>query len=146
MPQQAQMALFALFSLLDEEDDYQWRVGRLIGERFAKLLEGLGQVAADDPLRVGYYAHLDLAAWGRATIGDDFVSYVAAHADPMELVVPIVRKHGTVLLSGSSFGGPPWSVRVSLANLEADDYLAIGRDLRAIARRVVTEWKIRDTH
>jgi aspartate 4-decarboxylase len=146
LPQQAQMALFALFSLLDEEDDYQWRVGRLIGERFAKLLEGLGQVAADDPLRVGYYAHLDLAAWGRATIGDDFVSYVAAHADPMELVVPIVRKHGTVLLSGSSFGGPPWSVRVSLANLEADDYLAIGRDLRAIARRVVTEWKIRDTH
>jgi aspartate 4-decarboxylase len=51
------------------------------------------------------------------------------------------------LLSGTSFGGPPWSVRVSLANLEADDYLAIGRDLRTIARRVITEWKARsDTH
>jgi len=53
----------------------------------------------------------------------------------------LARKHGTVLLSGRGFEGPPWSARVSLANLSADEYLDIGRDLAAIAGKAVAAWK-----
>ena len=140
-PQQVQMALFSLFALLDDANRYRDRTQAIIHERFAKLFEGLGVPVVDDPLRVGYYANLDLEAWGKATIGEEFVAYVAAHHDPLEIVMALAKRHGTVLLNGSGFQGPPWSARVSLANLDADDYLEIGRDLRAIAERAVAEWR-----
>ena len=140
-PQQVQMALFALFALLDDANRYRDRTQAIIHERFAKLFEGLGVPVVDDPLRVGYYANLDLEAWGKATIGEAFVAYAAAHHDPLEIVMALAKRHGTVLLNGSGFQGPPWAARVSLANLDADDYLEIGRDLRAIAERAVAEWR-----
>jgi aspartate 4-decarboxylase len=140
-PQQAQMALFALFALLDENDDYKKRTRAIIGDRFTKLYEGLGLPVVDDPLRAGYYATLDLEAWGVATFGEEYQEYVANHHDPLEIVLALARKHGTVLLNGSAFSGPPWSARVSLANLSADQYAAVGRDLRAIAERAVAAWK-----
>jgi len=37
----------------------------------------VGIAIPDDPRRVGYYADFDLEAWGRHTIGDDFVDYAA---------------------------------------------------------------------
>lgn len=141
LPQQAQMTLFALFSLLDEGDAYTLRCRSIVHERWHRLLEGLGIQVPDDPLRVAYYADLDLAVWGRNEIGEDFDAYVREHHDPLELVVGLARRFGTVLLNGSGFDGPPWSARVSLANLDADDYEVIGRNLRAIARDAVAEWK-----
>jgi aspartate 4-decarboxylase len=66
---------------------------------------------------------------------------VEAHHDPLEIVLALARKHGTVLLNGSGFDGPPWAARVSLANLDTQDYAAIGRDLREIAAKAVEDWK-----
>jgi aspartate 4-decarboxylase len=140
-PQQVQMALFSLFALLDEDDRYEKRCRAIVHERFARLARGLGIEFPADPRRVGYYAGLDLAAWGREKVGREFVDYVAHHHDPIELVVRLAQTTGTVLLNGSGFDGPPWSVRVSLANLDADDYEAIGRNLRQIAENAVTKWR-----
>ena len=44
------------------------------------------------------------------------------------------------------YGFIAWSVRVSLANLDADAYEAIGRDLKDIMGRAVTEWRRSHTH
>jgi aspartate 4-decarboxylase len=57
------------------------------------------------------------------------------------VVLGLARRHGTVLLNGSGFNGPPWSVRISLANLDAEDYEAIGRDLRETMQRALQEWQ-----
>jgi aspartate 4-decarboxylase len=92
-------------------------------------------------LRVAYYIDLDLAVWGRQVIGEEFAGYVAAHHQPLDVVLALAKRHGSVLLNGSGFDGPPWSVRISLANLDAPDYEAIGRDLKAIAQGAVREWK-----
>jgi aspartate 4-decarboxylase len=56
-------------------------------------------------------------------------------------VIALAQRHGTVLLNGGGFEGPPWAARVSLANLDTQDYTAIGRDLREIALRAVRAWK-----
>ena len=45
-----------------------------------------------------------------------------------------------MLLNGSGFDGPPWSVRVSLANLDQRDYEEIGKHLREVALRAVAQW------
>jgi aspartate 4-decarboxylase len=141
LPQQAQMTLFSLFALLDRSDAYQRRCREIVRERFAALSRGLGLTIPDDPLRVGYYADLDLQVWGRESIGEEFVDYLAAHHSPIEAVIGLAKRHGSVLLNGSGFDGPPWSVRVSLANLDTDAYEAIGNDLRAMMRNAVEEWR-----
>ena len=141
LPQQVQMSLFSLFALLDEGDAYQARCKAVLHARFAALLEGLGLTAPDDPNRVGYYADLDLEAWGRHTFGEEFISYIEAHHDPLEIVLALARKRGTVLLNGGGFEGPPWAARVSLANLNAEDYRQIGADLKDVAARAVELWR-----
>jgi aspartate 4-decarboxylase len=140
-PQQVQMTLFSLFALLDGDDAYQTRCRELVRERLTRLGRGLGIEFPADPLRVAYYVDLDLAVWGRAAFGDDFAAYVAAHHQPLDVVLELAKRTGTVLLNGSGFDGPSWSVRVSLANLDADAYEVIGRDVKAIMGRAVTEWR-----
>jgi len=46
-----------------------------------------------------------------------------------------------VLLNGSGFDGPPWAARVSLANLETEDYATIGEHLKDVADTAVAQWK-----
>jgi len=46
-----------------------------------------------------------------------------------------------VLMHGGGFGGPDWSVRVSLANLPEETYPKIGQYLREAAQGYVQEWK-----
>ena len=141
LPQQAQMTLFSLFALLDRDDAYQRRCRQVVRERLASLFKGLGLTIPDDPLRVAYYVDLDLEVWGRQAFGDQFQEYVAAHHAPIEAVIDLAKRHGSVLLNGSGFDGPPWSVRVSLANLDAPAYEAIGKDLREMMQRGVDEWR-----
>ncbi len=142
LPQQVQMTLFSLFELLDADSSYQKQlpVG-IIRERYEALFAALGVPVVEDPLRAGYYADLDIEAWGRHHFGPDFIAYLEAHHDPLEIVLALARKRGTVLLNGSGFDGPPWSARVSLANLNTEEYASIGRDLRDVALRAVELWK-----
>ncbi|MFT3923125.1 MAG: bifunctional aspartate transaminase/aspartate 4-decarboxylase [Myxococcales bacterium] len=145
-PQQAQMTLFSLFALLDWEDRYKRRCRAIVAERLGALERGLGVQVPKSPLRAGYYVELDLEAWGRKAAGEEFLLYVAQHSEPLDIVITLARQHGTVLLNGSGFDGPAWSARVSLANLNADEYEAIGRDLAEICRQALERWKRHEAH
>jgi aspartate 4-decarboxylase len=57
-----------------------------------------------------------------------------ANVHPLDIVFRLAEDHGIVLLNGSGFAAPDWSVRISLANLDDHVYDDIGRALRAIAR------------
>lgn len=140
LPQQLQMTLFSLFSLLDKHDVYKKRCQRICHERLEALFEGLGLHLKKDPLRTAYYQTLDLEAWCREHLGEDFVRFVEAHHDPLDIVFTLARRHGVVLLNGSGFEGPPWSARVSLANLDDTTYPRIGSDLQDVVRRAIDEW------
>jgi len=141
LPQQVQMTLFSLFTLLDEGDSYIVRCRNILQDRLEKLAEGLDVPLPEDALRVGYYVDLDLHAWGRKTIGEDFIRYSETHHAPLGIVVQLARQYGVVLLNGSGFDGPSWSVRVSLANLEADEYLVLGRHLRSLLEQAIAQWR-----
>jgi aspartate 4-decarboxylase len=65
---------------------------------------------------------------------------VIAHRDPLELVFALATRYGTVLLNGSGFHGPPWSARVSLANLDDAAYAQIGKNLAAVVKGAVDKW------
>ena len=57
-----------------------------------------------------------------------------ANIHPLDIVFRLAQDHGIVLLNGSGFAAPDWSVRISFANLNDHVYDDIGRALRAIAR------------
>jgi aspartate 4-decarboxylase len=141
LPQQLQMALFSLFALLDDGDTYKHRCRSICQDRLKALSSGLGLDLHDDPLRTGYYATLDVEAWALKNVGERFMQYLNAHRDPLDLVFALASRHGTVLLNGSGFDGPPWSARVSLANLDDSAYTQIGKNLAAVVQGAVQKWE-----
>jgi aspartate 4-decarboxylase len=138
------MTLFSLFALLDHNDAYKKRCQTIVQQRLQKLVDGLEVQLPRDDHRAAYYAVLDLEAWGRRNYGDEFMEWATANHLPLDIVFGLAQNFGTVLLNGDGFGGPPWSARVSLANLPTEQYEAIGRNVAAIAARAAgrfQEWK-----
>lgn len=143
LPQQMQMLLFAAFALLDEKDAYKNRCREIVQARLEALYRGLGLPVPADPQCAGYYRELDLENWAARNVGQDFVNHVNETGSPYHLFFRLAEEYETVLLNGSGFDGPPWSVRVSLANLDDADYEQIGRDLAEICHKAAAEWRSR---
>jgi aspartate 4-decarboxylase len=144
LPQQVQMALFSLFALLDHGDAYKKRCQTIVQQRLQKLVDGLKVQLPRDECRAAYYAVLDLEAWARRTHGDEFMEWATANHLPLDIVFGLAQNFGCVLLNGDGFGGPPWSARVSLANLPTESYKAIGESVAAMAARAgqrFQDWK-----
>ena len=55
----------------------------------------------------------------------------------------LAADHSVVLLNGGGFADTAWSIRVSLANLLTDDYLRVGKSLRAVFEQYATDWRER---
>jgi aspartate 4-decarboxylase len=141
LPQQVQMALFSLFAILDTANSYKSLCQLVVRRRFKALWDGLGlQVPADED-RASYYAELDLMVWAESNYGPDFVKFLRKNYECTDVLFRIAEQSGVVLLHGGGFGGPDWSVRVSLANLPEETYPKIGRFLREAAEGYVQEWK-----
>jgi aspartate 4-decarboxylase len=132
-PQQVQMVMFSLFSLMDTPDAYKKALKRLIRSRKRALYEEIGISFDDsDVNQVDYYTILDMEFLGERAYGRDFVEWLMKNTEPSELLFRLAREARVVLLPGRGFGTPHPSGRVSLANLNESDYRKIGRAIRAL--------------
>lgn len=141
LPQQIQMALFSAFALLDKADSYRSLCRLIVRRRFHALFEGLGLTLPDDETRAAYYVQLDLMVWAEKEYGPEFAKFLRKNYECADVLFRLAEHSGVVLMHGGGFGGPDWSVRVSLANLAEDTYPKIGRYLRETAQAYVTEWE-----
>lgn len=141
LPQQAQMMLFCSYCLLDSEDAYKHVAQKIVADRLASLLDGLKVTVPDDPNRVGYYIELDFLGWAQRHFGDEFTQYLQENYEPTDTLFRVAQKSHIVLLPGMGFAGPPWSIRVSLANLDDEDYVRIGHAMMETAQEYVEEWR-----
>ena len=141
LPQQTQMALFASFSILDTENLYQSRMVDIIHERLHTLWESTGFTLLDDPLRAGYYSEIDMEVWAKKFYGDEFVEYLKANYEPVDVVFRLAQETALVLLNGGGFDAPEWSIRASLANLNQGDYVRIGEGIASILHSYADKWK-----
>jgi aspartate 4-decarboxylase len=132
-PQQVQMVLFSLFSLMDTPDAYKSALKRLIRARKRALFEEVGiSFEDDDPNQVDYYTILDLDFLGERAYGRDFVEWIEQNTKPSELLFQLASEARVVLLPGLGFGTQHRSGRISLANLNESDYRKIGRAVRTL--------------
>ncbi|NUX55146.1 bifunctional aspartate transaminase/aspartate 4-decarboxylase [Paraburkholderia youngii] len=140
-PQQVQMVLFSLFSLMDTPDAYKNALKRLIRKRKQALYEEVGiAFEDDDPNQVDYYTIVDIEFLGERAYGREFVDWLLKNTEPSELLFRLAREARVVLLPGRGFGTQHPSGRVSLANLNESDYRKIGRAMRRLIEEYVERY------
>lgn len=140
-PQQVQMAFFSLFALLDVENKYKALTRSICHRRQKLLFDGLGLELRPDPYDAAYYTQFDLLQWAAHHYNQEFVQYLQDYYKPVDILMRLAEESAIVLLSGSGFHGPEWSIRISLANLNDEAYSKIGEVLRKISEDYVAAWK-----
>ncbi len=141
LPQQIQMMLFAGFALLDTNNIYKSDCIQLLQHRYSLLWEGMNFPVTPDPERAAYYSEIDMLEWARNNHGKEFVAFLEKNFEPVDIVFRLAEKSSIVLLNGGGFAGPEWSVRVSLANLNEEDYCVIGKELSETMQEYADAWK-----
>lgn len=142
-PQQVQMAFFALFALLDKDNRYKELTKQICRHRQKLLFDSLGLDLRPDPHDAAYYTEFDLLEWATHYYGDSFAKYLQEHYKPIDVLIRLAEESSIVLLNGSGFQGPEWSIRISLANLTDKDYSEIGQALHHVLEKYVADWKAR---
>lgn len=141
LPQQIQMMLFAASAVLDTNNSYKKACNELIQQRYKLLWDGLSIPVVTDKERAAYYCEIDIREWALKNHGKEFVKFLESNFEPVDIVFRLAEKTSVVLLNGGGFAGPEWSVRVSLANLENEDYKIIGTHLSDVIQEYVDAWK-----
>ncbi len=134
LPQQVMMSVFSLAEMMDTGKRYQKACCEIVQKRVQLLLKGLGLEVKPNPEYDAYYGLIDFEFWARKNLGEDAVAWLKKNVHPLDLAFRLAEKHGIVLLNGSGFEAPNWSLRVSLANLPDEAYQQIGEGVRAVAR------------
>lgn len=143
LPQQMQMTLFALYSIIDKRkgDKFREKMHSIIQKRLKALWTSMGFTLLPDPLRAGYYSEIDLLVWAQRFYGKDFADWLRLNHSPIDVVLRLATETSLVVLNGGGFDGPQWSIRVSLANLKESDYVIIGKSVRKILDSYASRWQ-----
>ena len=137
VPQQLQMALFALNGLMDREHRYKESAKQLIRVRFQTLYLSMGLSAPRGRNDVDYYTLIDLQDIGEKLYGSRFSSWFKQQDLGTRFLFRLAKETGVVLLPGRGFEVINASARVSLANLTEIEYASIGKFIR----RVMDEYR-----
>ncbi|UOQ48716.1 aspartate 4-decarboxylase [Gracilibacillus caseinilyticus] len=140
-PQQVQMAMFSIFSMLDTDNGYKHKTNDILHRRMHLLYDGLGLPKKHLPNEADYYTKIDLEIWCDHHYEKGFTDYLTKHYKPIDVLYRLAEKSSIVLLSGQGFLAPAWSIRVSLANLDDEAYSRIGEELKNVLDEYVEEWK-----
>lgn len=130
-PQQVLMTLFAMKDYMDTKRKYNKSLKKLLKKRIKLLLTPIKCKLKESVLNSNYYIILDIIKVSHNLTGDtEFGKYLSKYKDPLEFLVILAEKYGTVLLPAVGFAGPFWGVRVSIANLDTHQYSEIGKNVK----------------
>ena len=132
-PSQVFMDLLALSHLVyagaGEEDPYVRLANDTVRERYLALMDALGLESDDSASNTRYYTLVDIYALAEDRYGPDFLAWLRAEKTQIDLLNDLARRKGVVLMYGPGFNAPEGTVRISLANLNTEDYTEIARRL-----------------
>ena len=140
-PQQVQMAFFSLFAIVDKDDRYKKLTNDICRRRKKLLFDGLGIEIKEDPYDAAYYTQFDLLEWANRNYNDEFAGYLQQNYKPVDILIQLAEQSSIVLLDGSGFNAPEWSIRISLANLNDESYSKIGENLLNVLETYATRWR-----
>lgn len=129
-PSQVFMDFMALTHLVyAEEDPYIHLANDLVNARYTALMDALDLLADDGAQNARYYTLVDVDALASSRYGEDFAQWLKESRTEIDFLNDLAAKKGVVLMYGPGFSAPEGTVRISLANLNAEDYVEIARRL-----------------
>ncbi|MGY3767103.1 aspartate 4-decarboxylase [Vagococcus vulneris] len=140
-PQQAMMALFSLYALLDSEEKYKKEVMGICHRREELLFQTIGLDEPLQSLNTAYYCELNLNYWLRKRYGADFTDYLVKTSTITEILTELAVAEELLVLKANGFGSDDWAIRISLANLPTKDYQEVGNRLIRLFDRLKQNWK-----
>ena len=140
-PQQCFITWCSLFYLSETGDKYKKQLNNVLYKRKKALYDGLEMTMPEGANQVNYYAFLDLNTIAKEKYGKDFAEYLDKNFSPISYLRFLAEEKGIVCILGIGFGGPKWSIRVSMANLNEDSYLPIGRGIIDIMNTLYNQWQ-----
>lgn len=140
-PQQLQMALFALNSLVDLNSNYKNSCKHLIRNRCKLLYSSLGLNLADDENIVNYYTLINVADIAEELFDKEFAQWFRDNNKINDFLFALAKETGVVLMPGKGFGDTHPTLRVSLANLKEYQYEAIGKKTKQILKEFYSQYK-----
>ena len=141
VPQQLQMALFALSGLMDREHRYKDAAKQLIRKRYQTLYSHMGVVALHESSDVNYYSLIDLQEIGGTLYGPEFKAWFIKSDLGIDFLFRLADETGVVLLPGKGFEVVDTSARISLANLTEIEYASIGKFTRQVLDECFQDFK-----
>ncbi len=141
VPQQLQMALFALNGLMDREHRYKDAAKQLIRQRYLTLYRNMGVKVTHEPNDVNYYTLIDLQELGGTLYGPEFETWFIKSNLGTRFLFRLAQETGVVLLPGNGFEVVDTSARVSLANLTDREYASIGKFTRQVLDEFYQDFK-----
>ena len=121
-PSQVFMDLMALSHIAYEEDEYIKTANDLVNERYTALMNALGLEADESGENARYYVLVDINALIAEKYGEDFEAWKKENVSDIDFLNDLAGKKGVVLMYGPGFDAPEGNVRISLANLNTEDY------------------------
>lgn len=140
-PQQAMMALFSLYALLDEQNQYKQDVIQICRKRGQLLYDSLGLAVPVKELSTAYYCEIDFEWWLTKRYGQAFRQYVQDKWTMTDIVTQLAEDERLMLLKSEAFGSSKWTVRVSLANLDTAAYQEVGDRIVHLMDRLHLDWQ-----
>jgi len=140
-PQQVMMVMFALHCLMDKKGGYKKMAQDIVKKRFEALYTAVGVKAPDDEYDARYYTTIDIPKLAKTRYGADFAGYLVKSFEPIDFVWRLADEKSIVLMDGGGFDAPNMSVRVSLANLDDNAYVAIGKGISELLEDYYNTWK-----
>jgi len=130
-PSQVFMDMLALSHLVyaakGEEDPYIRLANDTVHERYEALMKAFGLAADESSANAQYYTLIDVYALVEAEYGEALVRWLQAEKTQIDFLNDLASRKGVVLMYGPGFSAPDGTVRVSLANLNTEDYAEIAR-------------------
>ena len=127
-PSQIYMDLLALTHLVYENDDpYIKLANNLVSERYKALMETLGLPEDDNDANAKYYTVVNIRSLCEKHYGKDFADWLYKNVTEIDFLNALAQKKGVVLMYGPGFNAPDGTVRISLANLNKEDYIELAK-------------------
>ena len=141
-PSQVFMALMSLTHLVNaEEDPYIRLANETVHARYTALMAALGLPADDSAQNAQYYTLVDVLAIAGNRYGADFAEWLKESRTEIDFLNDLAGRKGVVLMYGPGFSAPEGTVRISLANLNAEDYVEIAGRLFELLEDYYSEYE-----
>lgn len=121
--QQIMMDMFALSNLKDDgANEYVKLSRKVVADRYHEFWNGLGVKADETAENTRYYTLVDIFDLMKQRHGEDFCKYFKDNYNYLDFTYRLATEFGAVVMDAKAFGAEEGNVRVSLANLQKDDY------------------------